>query len=241
MSEVPEMRMSTATPIGVPTPDLLETRLGKLRLSDGVPTAETAELIYDNLDFQRGVQAFLHGIQIASMSAMRKGMLEFGPPNETVLVFETLMDSKALWLTPNTTNVYNAVWLELSDEPMVIETPPDVLGLIDDHWFRWVGDFGRLGHDKAQGGKFLVLPPGYDGVVPDGYFVYPTNTYGNWVVWRGFQVDGDPGPAVRTTKETFRMYPLSKLDDPPEMTFVNLSLIHISEPTRPNAPSRMPS
>lgn len=228
MNEIPEMRMSTATPVGVPTPDLLETRLGKLRLSDGVPTAETAELIYDNLDFQRGVQVFLHGIQIASMSAMRKGMLEFGPPNETVLVFETLMDSKALWLTPNTTNVYNAVWLEMSDEPMVIETPPDVLGLIDDHWFRWVGDFGRLGPDKAQGGRFLVLPPGYDGVVPDGYFVYPTNTYGNWVIWRGFQVDGDTGPAVRTTKETFRMYPLSKLDDPPEMTFVNMSGIEHS-------------
>ena len=126
MTEVPEMKMWTDTPIGVPTPDLLETRLGKLRLSDGVPTAETAELIYDNLDFQRGVQAFLHGIQIASMSAMRKGMLEFGPPNETVLVFETLMDSKALWLTPNTTNVYNAVWLELSDKANGILTAANI-------------------------------------------------------------------------------------------------------------------
>lgn len=217
------MKMSTEVPEGVATPDLMETRIGTLSLTDGVPDEETVRNVYDNLDFQRGVQAFLHGIQIASMSAMRTGILEFGPSNETVLIFETLMDSKALWLTPNTTNIYMATWLELSDEPMVIETPPDVLGLIDDHWFKWVGDFGRLGPDQSQGGKFLILPPGYDGEVPDGFFVYPTSTYGNWVIWRGFQVDGDTAPAVRTTKQTFRMYPLSQEDHPPEMTFVNVS------------------
>jgi hypothetical protein len=66
---------------------------------------------------------------------MRKGMLSFGPPNTTVLMFEDLMDSKALWLTPNTVSIYMAMWLELGDEPMVIETPPNVLGIIDDHWF----------------------------------------------------------------------------------------------------------
>ncbi|MEM9516368.1 MAG: DUF1254 domain-containing protein [Actinomycetota bacterium] len=223
MSDVPQMAMSTEVPEGVATPDTLDTRIGTLRMVDGVPTDETARAVYDNLDFQRAVQAFLHGIQIASMSAMRAGLLQFGPANETVLVFEDLMDSKAIWLTPNTTNIYNALWLELSDEPMVIETPPDVLGLIDDHWFKWVGDFGRLGPDRSEGGKFLILPPGYEGDVPDEYFVYPTNTYGNWVIWRGFQVDGDTTPAVQTTKDRFRVYPPSRRDDPPEMTFVNVS------------------
>jgi hypothetical protein len=219
----PEMKMTTDIPDGIATADRLETRIGTLNLIDGVPDKETATKVYDNLDFQRGVQAYLSGIQIASMFAMRRGMLEFGPANETVLIFETLMDSKALWLTPNTSNIYMCAWLELSDEPMVIETPPDVLGLIDDHWFKFVADFGRLGPDKAQGGKFLILPPGYEGEVPDGYFVCPTNTYGNWVIWRGFQVDGDPAPAVDTTKKTFRMYPLSQIVNPPTMNFVNVS------------------
>jgi len=217
------MKMTTEVPEGIPTSDRLDTRIGALNLVDGVPDKETAQKVYDNLDFQRGVQAYLSGIQIASMSGMRKGMLEFGPANETVLIFETLMDSKALWLTPNTTNIYMAVWLELGDEPMVIETPPDVLGLIDDHWFKFVVDFGRLGPDKSQGGKFLILPPGYGGEVPDGYFVSASNSYGHWVIWRGFQVDGDPAPSVETTKETFRMYPLSQKNNPPKMNFVNVS------------------
>ncbi|MBK5101208.1 MAG: DUF1254 domain-containing protein [Desulfobacteraceae bacterium] len=219
----PKMKMTTEVPEGIATPDRLETRIGTLNLVDGVPDRETAQKVYDNLDFQRGVQAYLSGIQIASMSGMRRGMLEFGPANETVLIFETLMDSKALWLTPNTSNIYMCIWLELTDEPVVIETPPDVLGLIDDHWFKFVADFGRLGADKAQGGKFLILPPGYEGEVPDGYFVYPTNTYGNWVIWRGFQVNGDPAPAVETTKKTFRLYPLSQKNNPPKMNFVNVS------------------
>jgi len=222
-AQPPKMKMTTEVPPGIATPDRLETRIGTLELFDGVPTQETAQKVYDNLDLQRGVQAYLDSIQIASMYGMRKGILDFGPANTTALLFETLMDSKALWLTPNTTSIYMASWLELKDEPMVIETPPNVLGIIDDHWFHYVTDFGNAGPDKGKGGKFLILPPGYKGEVPDGYHVARTNTYGNWVIWRGFQQDGDPAPAVVTTKKLFRIYPLSQKDNPPKMNFVNVS------------------
>ncbi|MCM8530151.1 MAG: hypothetical protein NE330_03235, partial [Lentisphaeraceae bacterium] len=99
----PKMKMTTPTPEGIITPDTLETRIGTLTSVDGVPDRETVEKIYDNLDYHRGVDAFLNGIQIASMSAMRKGHMEQGPANTTVQIFEDLMDSKAFWLTPNTT------------------------------------------------------------------------------------------------------------------------------------------
>ncbi|MEO1982884.1 MAG: DUF1214 domain-containing protein [Fuerstiella sp.] len=75
----------------------------------------------------------------------------------------------------------------------------------------------------STGEKFLIVPPGYEGEVPDEYFVLRTNTYGNWVIWRGFQVDGSTKQAVDTTKKIFRMYPLSKKDNPPKMNFVNMS------------------
>ena len=222
-AQPPKMKMTTEIPPGIATPDKLETRLGTLTLFDGVPDRETAQKVYDNLDFLRAVQAYLNSIQIASMYGMRKGILEFGPPNTTALLFETLMDSKALWLTPNTTSVYMTSWLEMKDEPYVIETPPNVLGFIDDHWFKYVTDFGNAGPDKGKGGKFLILPPGYKGEVPEGYHVTRTNTYGNWVIWRGFQVEGDPAPAVETTKKIFRMYPLSQKDNQPKMNFINVS------------------
>ena len=221
--EVPKMEMTTVIPEGITTPDNIQTRVGELNFFDGVPDVESAQKVYNLLDFTHAYQAFLDGTKIASMDAIRKGILEFGPANTTAVLFEGLMDSKALFLTANTTSVYMFSWLELGDEPMVIETPPNVLGFINDHWFRYVIDFGNLGPDEGQGGKFLVLPPGYEGDVPDGYHVARTNTFGNWVIWRGYQKDGTTDLAISQTKEMFRMYPLSQKDNPPEMTFVNAS------------------
>ncbi|NOX98777.1 MAG: DUF1254 domain-containing protein [Verrucomicrobia bacterium] len=223
-AKAPKMKMTADTPSGLITPNHMQTRIGELNSDDGVPTVETAQLIYDNLDFQHGVTSFLSGIQIASMEAMRKGILSYGPANKTVLLFEELMDSKALFLTPNTTSVYMMMWLELKDEPYVLETPADVLGIIDDHWFKYVADFGRLGDDKNQGGKFLIVPPGYKGKLPEGYIVKHTKTYGNWIIWRGFQKDGSPKPAIDLTKKVFKSYPLSQAGkNPPDVKFVNVS------------------
>lgn len=222
-AQPPKMKMTTPIPEGIATPDKLDTQLGTLTSFDGVPDQATTQKVYDNLDLQRATQAFLNSMQIASLNAMEKGMGTFGPPNTTVLLFEDLMDSKALWLTPNTVSIYMGTWVEIGDEPLVIETPPNVLGFIDDAWFQYVIDFGNAGPDKGMGGKFLLLPPGYKGEVPDGYYVAKTTTHGNWVVWRGFQVDGSTAPAVKATKETFRIYPLSQKDNPPAMKFVNVS------------------
>ena len=222
--EVATYEMTTDIPDGIESPNAINSNtLGLLDFVDGVPTSATADEVYNYLDLHNAVDAYTRGIQIASMEAMKQGILSFGPANETALIFESLMDSKALFLTANTTSVYMMAWLELDDEPMVLETPPDVLGIIDDHFFKYVADFGRLGPDKGQGGKFLIVPPGYEGEVPDGYFVAEANTFGHWVIWRGFQKDGSPQPAVQATKETFKIYPLSQKDNPPAMNFVNVS------------------
>jgi hypothetical protein len=86
-----------------------------------------------------------------------------------------------------------------------------------------VADFGNAGPDKGKGGKFLIIPPGYAGEVPQGYHVARTNTYGNWVIWRGFQVDGSTAPAIEATKKIFRVYSPSQKDNPPKMNFINVS------------------
>lgn len=74
---------------------------------------------------------------------------------ETLFIWEGLMDSKTLFFTPNTESVYAMTWLDLNNGPVVMETPPNVLGFIDDHWFHYVTDFGNAGPDKGKGGKYL--------------------------------------------------------------------------------------
>jgi hypothetical protein len=102
------------------------------------------------------------------------------------------MDSRTLFLTANTESVYAVTWLDLKDGPIVVESAPNTLGILDDFWFGHVTDMGNAGPDKGEGGKFLILPPGYDGEVPEGYHTFTSRTFGNWLIWRGFLEDGDP-------------------------------------------------
>jgi hypothetical protein len=217
----PKMKMTTDIPPDITTPDSVETRLGTLKFTDGYPDKETTQKVYDNLDFQRGVQAFLTCIPGASASALRHAFREIGPDNQTVVLFENLMDSKGLFLTGNTESVYGWGWMDLKDGPMVLETPPKVLGMVDDFWFRNVIDFGNAGPDKGQGGKFLILPPGYKGEIPEGYFVGRAPTFNNLFLFRGFLVDGSPTPAAEAIKKTFKIYPLGKDASASKITFHN--------------------
>jgi len=144
-----------------------------LKFFDGFPDDATVEKVYDDLDFHRGVEAYLTAIPGASMYGLREGFRTQGADNnQTVLIMENLLDSKSLFLTPNTETIYNLMWLDLKNGPLVIETPPNILGIIDDFWFHYVGDVGNAGPDKGKGGKFLLLPPGYTGEVPTGYLVF---------------------------------------------------------------------
>ncbi len=167
----PKYKMTTDIPSSIITPDKVETPIGTMKFVDGFPDNETITKVYDNLDFQRGTQAYLTALPIVSVEAIRRAVLGFGPANHTVIMSEQLLDSKSLFLTANTTTCYSLVWLDLKDGPLVLEVPSLVLGPIDDALFKWDSDIGFTGPDKGKGGKYLLLPPNYTGNIPDGYFV----------------------------------------------------------------------
>jgi hypothetical protein len=216
-------KMTTDIPASVTTPDNVVTRLGTLKFFDGFPDEATVQKVYDNLDFQRGVEAFVSALPAASLFAVRAGFRNFGPDNQTVLITESLMDSRSLYLTANTDTLYIGAWLNTNDGPLVIEVPPRMLGMVDDAWFRFVTDLGNAGPDHGKGGRYLLLPPGYTGEVPEGYFVVRSRTCGNLLFSRGFIENGDLRPAVENTRKNFRVYPLARSANPPVMNFVNIS------------------
>ena len=219
-----KMKMTTDIPASILTPDSVETRLGTLRFFDGFPDEATVQKVYDNLDFQRGVQAYLASLPAATLHSERAGFRTFGPDNRTVLITESLIDARSLYTVANAEVLYNLIWLDTKDGPLVVEIPPNVLGFINDFWSRWVTDVGRPGPDRGAGGKYLLLPPDFDGDVPDGFTaVLPSRTCGNKLLFRTFPVDGDLRPAVENTKQHLRVYPLAAAGDPPEMTFVDVS------------------
>lgn len=218
-----KMKMATDVPVGIAIPDKVETRLGTLKFFDGFPDNASVDKLYDNLDFQRAVQAYLLGLAPVSQFANRKSIFEVGPANATVPIFETMMNARSIFLTPNNNTPYTWFWIDLRNGPLVVEVPPKVLGLLNDMWYHFVTDIGMVGPDKGEGGKYLFLPPGYKGEVPPGYFVVRSATYSNWIAWRTFLENGDPKPGVDRVKQLTKIYPLSQADNPPKLNFVNVS------------------
>jgi hypothetical protein len=216
---VTEYKMTTPMPPGVASPDKVETRFGTLNFFDGFPDKASAEKLYDNLDFQRAVQAYLLAIPAVSQAADRNAIRTLGPVNTVVPIWEQLVDSRTIGLTFNNNTVYSWAWVDLTKGPLVLEVPPKVLGAINDIWFRWVIDLGITGPDKGKGGKYLLLPPGYKGQVPHaGYHVVNSPTFNLWLPWRSFLVNGDPKPGVDMVKKYTKIYPLAE-----SLTYVDLS------------------
>jgi hypothetical protein len=216
-------RMTTDIPSSITTPEKAETRIGSLKFNNGVPDAETVSKVYDNLDFQRGTQSYLTGLPIVSIEGLRRAIGGFGPANQTVIISEHMLDSKSLFLTANTTTPYTLAWLDLKDGPLVVEVPSFVLGPIDDALFKWDTDLGFTGPDKGKGGKYLLLPPGYSGNIPDGYFVVHCNTFGHLMFFRTFLKEGSPVPGVDNVKKNLKIYSLSQIGNPPAMNFIDIS------------------
>jgi hypothetical protein len=156
-------------PDKIMTPDSVESSIGTLRFRDGVPTVETTQKVYDHLDFLHGVETFLNFIPAASIEATRLSSIERGATKSNqAVIYDQLLDSATLMLTPNTDTVYLFGFLDLeADGPTVVEIPPGSgPGTVDDAFFRFVTDMGPPGPDRGQGGKYLIVPAWYKGEVP---------------------------------------------------------------------------
>ncbi len=222
----PRPLYNTPIPDVIMTPDKVETRLGTLNFKDGMPDRETVQMAYDNLDFMRGVDTFLNGIPATSLEGLRRGWVELGGKTaQDVFIAEDLLDSNPLFLTGNTDTIYAFTFLDLQkDGPTVVEVPKGSgPGTLNDAFFRFVTDMGIPGPDRGQGGKYLILPPNYDGEIPEGYFVSRSPTYVNWLILRGFLVDGKTDAAVNMFKQGLKVYSLKDAQSPPTMKFANTS------------------
>ena len=113
-------------------------------------------------------------------------------------------------MTGNTESLYSFFVLDLkADGPTVVEVPPGVMGPIDDHNFLFLADVGPTGQDKGKGGKYLILPPDYEGDVPDGYFVVRSSTNMVFSFLRAnADVVGFGDKALKFYRDNAKVYPL---------------------------------
>jgi hypothetical protein len=205
--------VSNASLRSISTPDRVVSRLGVLEFEDGAPSESTADLLYDHLDFSHAVEAYLGALPGVSLEAMRRGLQSIGVEDDSFLLFSDLMDSASLFLTANCDTIYFLGFIDLSDGPKIVDVPPlgapsGILGTVDDMWFRWIGDLGLPGPDRARGGRYLFVGPGYDGPLPDGgFFVSHARTNRILLIGRAFMIENDPKPAVEGIRSGIKVSP----------------------------------
>ena len=193
--------------------------LAELPFAQNRPTQETAETLRGELAFQQAVQAYLWALPLINTLGMKFGSEEvFGAGYNILPVWKERLDPKTLVTTPNSDVIYAMSYVDMSETgPIVFEAPPNLQGILLDFWQRpipvdggeFAGDVGLPGPDAGEGGKFLVLPPGYAGEVPEGYFVYRSGTNNLFIFLRAFYETPDAlSPAVELLEQS-KVYPLN--------------------------------
>jgi len=208
-------------------------QLANLPLRENRPTDDTAKGLRDELLFQRATQTYLWAMPLINTMGMRDGFNEaFGTGYNVMAIWEKRLDAKTHITTPNSDLIYGMVFANLAETgPLVFEAPPKLQGILLDFWQRpipcdggkFFGDVGLPGPDGGAGGKFLLLPPGYDGDVPEGYYVYRSGTNNVFIFLRSFyQSLDDIQPAVDVLKLSV-LYPLGKKETAKKMEFRDAS------------------
>lgn len=182
-------------------------------------TPESAKTLMDELTFQQGTQAYLWALPLLNTLGMKFGSEPvFGAGYNVLPIWKERLDTKSLVTTPNSDVLYAMGYVDMSETgPIVLEAPPNLQGILLDFWQRpipvdggqFFGDVGLPGPDGGKGGKFLVLPPGYDKEVPSGYYVYRSGTNNLFIFLRGFYQDpANLAPTVKLMEQA-KIYPLN--------------------------------
>lgn len=190
----------------------VQTRLGTLEMDYGLPTEATRQKLYDEMDFQRAVQGVIWAEPLINNALFLQAMQKAGVPNLGAMVYDQRMQPGQQTLTPNQSVVYLYDSINLKDTgPVVHISPPGPInaGLFD-MWMRPVLDFGIVGVNKGNGDRILILPPDYDGEVPDGYTVARAKT---WQLFSISRVTVKEGMTAEQGVELFRKTQTYRLAD----------------------------
>ena len=188
----------------------------------GYPSATAAKAAQADAEFQRAVIAYRFWYPTVSCEGIFNGWRAAGiKDNENVLIMAC--GPRQVAFTPNSDTPYGACVLDLSAGPIVIEVPPGpFIGLADDHHQGWIFDLGIPGPAGAKGGKHLLLPPGYQGDVPQGYFVGRSSSNKVLLALRSMPQNGDQKAALDALRQV-KIYPLASAASPKLATFIDVS------------------
>ena len=195
------------------------------------PTSSRCQTGLPDLDaqvaYQRAFEATLWAMPAVAIYRFRVGMLsQPGMADNVIDAFDGPLHTFHELITANQVTPYLGAVADLRKGPVVLEVPAKtdkavLYGQIVDAWQSTIADVGPSGADKGEGGKYLLVPPGYSQPIPDGYIVVRSSTYRILYGFRSIQIGGATEAEAYAYSKTLKMYPLSEAANPPPTRFVN--------------------
>src|SRR4051794_6666543 len=179
---------------------------------------------------RRAVEAAIWGMPAVNYDLMLQEMLgKTGGKVGQVIYWGRPLDSKNQTLTPNPDALYFMTFFNTKDGPVVLDLPPgDANGSFNGNivtlWQMPLEDAGLLGADKGAGGKYLILPPGYSGPKPEGYYALQSDVFAGYALIRSnlkSHSDTDVAKAIAYGKMV-KVYPLTQAANPPATVFTDV-------------------
>jgi hypothetical protein len=205
----------------------VQTQIGILEYKLGYPTDETIEKMRDEMAFHSATQIYIWSRPLAQVIALRDSNYKAGATSRSIQITEDYMTSDQVIPTANQATIYCYGLMKLEGEPMVLEVAPNILGVINDVWQRPITDIGNMGPDQGRGGKYIIIPPDYKGMMPQksqNTWIVKSPTNNIFWLMRGFAINGDKMPAINTLKK-IRIYKLSESNNIPKQDYINLSKV----------------
>jgi hypothetical protein len=176
---------------------------------------------------RRAIEAVIWSMPAVNYDRMYQAAVNAGGGNNEIMYWSRPITWLNQTLTPNPDTIYLMPFIDTRNGPMVLEIPEAeggaIVGTIMDVWQMPLEDVGIAGVDKGKGGRYLLLPPGYEGIIPDGYIPLPSPTYQTWGLLRSNIAEAsDTGIATAVEYgHKVRLYPLLEASSLPETTYLD--------------------
>ena len=187
------------------------------------------QTISERVLYYRAIDSVVWAMPLLNFKQFRDGHRALGVGQNDIAYHTKIQDWKFQTATPNNTTPYVNFFWNIEDGPIVVEIPPSadgvgIFGTLMDAWQRPIDDVGAKGRDKGNGGKYVLVPDGYQGVLLPMSFTYRQRTNNGFAILRAIIPDASQENIDKAAEFAKRIkdYPLAQAANPPENNYIDI-------------------
>jgi hypothetical protein len=204
--------------------------IATMLLATGLSSARAeGQTVHERMFHHRAIDAVMWAMPLLNFKQFREGHKALGVGYNDIAYHTKVQDWKFQTATPNNTTPYVNFFWNIKDGPVVIEIPPSaegvgIFGTLMDAWQRPIDDVGAKGRDKGNGGKYVMVPEGYQGPLLPNSFTYHQRTNNGFAILRAIIPDASQENVKKAAEfaKKIKIYPLAMAKNPPKNKYIDI-------------------